>query len=116
MAGFVTFAFLEPLFVQVGSEISAVFLYILTADSAAVGMALGVLLPLLFPGFCLGAAVTLFVMSFMAVWNSYFFPVVGGVLAILFSIISARYDGIKTQGLFFFFNHSLVAFIDLLQL
>lgn len=91
MAGFVTFAFLEPLFVQVGSDVSDVFLYILTADSAAVGMALGVLLPLLFPGFCLGAAVTLFAMSFTAVWNSYLFPVVGGVLAILFSIISARY-------------------------
>lgn len=90
MAGFLTFTFLEPLFVPVGSETAMVFLYILALNGAAVGMALGVLLPLIFPGACLGASLALLGVAFAGVWNGYLFPVIAGVLAILLAVVSSR--------------------------
>jgi callose synthase len=91
VAGFVTYTFLEPLFIPVGSETAMVFLYILTFDSAMVGMALGVLLPLIFPGVCFGSLVGLLGVAVSSVWNSYFFPIIGSALATIFAIISSRY-------------------------
>jgi callose synthase len=90
VAGFLTYAFLEPLFVPVGSETAMVFLYILSIDAAMVGMSLGVLLPLVFPGVCLGASLALLGVAMSGVWNSYLFPVIGAALSALFAIVSAR--------------------------
>jgi callose synthase len=90
VAGFVTYTFLEPLFVPVGSEIAMVFLYILAFDSAMVGMALGVLLPLVFPGVCLGALLGLLGVAMSSAWNAYLFPIIGAALAALFAIVSSR--------------------------
>ena len=72
-----------------------VFLYILAIDGALVGMALGVLLPMLFPGFCFGASLALFAGCFAAMTNSYYFPIAGGILAALGAVASAsaRYVG-----------------------
>jgi callose synthase len=91
VAGFLTYAFLEPLFVPVGSETAMVFLYILTLNASLVGMSLGVLLPLVFPGVCLGGSLALLGVALSGVWNCYLFPVTGGVLAALFAVVSARY-------------------------
>lgn len=88
---FLTFTFLEPLFVPVGSELAVVFLYILAFNSALVGMSLGVLLPLFMPGICFGGSMALLVGAFATISNSYYFPFVGGALALVFCIISARY-------------------------
>ena len=90
VAGFVTYTFLEPLFVPVRSEIAMVFMYILVVDSAMVGMALGVLLPLIFPGVCLGALVGLLGVVMSGAWNAYLFPIIGAVLAAICAIISSR--------------------------
>ena len=89
-AGFLVYTFLEPLFVPVGSETSMVFLYILTIDGALVGMSLGVLLPALLPGICLGGSLALLAGAFSQISNSYFFPVLAGVLATGFAFLSVR--------------------------
>jgi hypothetical protein len=90
MAGFVTFVFLEPHFVPVGLDLAMVVLYILSFLSAMVGMSLGVLLPTLFPGICSGLSLALLVGTFFGnVWTLYF-PVVGGVLALIGAILSVR--------------------------
>jgi hypothetical protein len=68
-----------------------VFLYILCVNGALVGMSLGVLLPVLFPGVCLGGALALLVAALCDMQTAYFFPAVGGVLAILSAVLSARY-------------------------
>ena len=91
VAAFVTYTFLEPLFVPVRSEIAMVFMYILVFDSAMVGLALGVLLPLIFPGVCLGALVGLLGVVISSTWNAYLFPIIGAVLASIFAIVSSRY-------------------------
>lgn len=67
-----------------------VFLYILTINASLVGMSLGVLLPLIFPGVCLGGSLALLGVALSGVWNSYLFPIAGGFLAILFAVISSR--------------------------
>jgi callose synthase len=92
VAFFLTYTFLEPLFVPVGTDPAMVFLYILAINGALVGMALGVLLPLLFPGLCLGTSLALLIGTLAALTtNGFFFPVTGGVLAALFAFLSARY-------------------------
>jgi callose synthase len=101
VAGFVTYTFLEPLFVPVGSETAMVFLYILTFDASMVGMALGVLLPLIVPGLCLGTLLALLGVTMSSVWNSYFFPIIGSVLAAVFAIISSRYVSTATIAIAF---------------
>ena len=90
VAGFLTYTFLEPLFVPVKSETAMVFLYILSIDAAMVGMALGVLLPLIFPGVCLGASMALLGVALSNYWNSYLFPIIGAVLAVILATVSAR--------------------------
>lgn len=67
-----------------------VFLGILVINAALVGMSLGVLLPSLFPGACLGASLAIFVCVISSIWNAYLFPVAGGVLSLLLSIASAK--------------------------
>jgi callose synthase len=88
---FLTYTFLEPLFVPVGSNVAMVFLYILAINSALVGMSLGVLLPVLVPGVCFGGMLALLVGAFGAVSSEFFFPAVGGALALIFCTVSARY-------------------------
>lgn len=66
-----------------------VFLSILAIFAATVGMSLGVLLPLLFPGFCFGGALGLLISAFVNMNNSYFFPVVSAALALVFASFSA---------------------------
>jgi callose synthase len=88
------YTFLEPLFVPVGSDTAMVFLSILAFNGALVGMALGVLLPTFFSGICLGATIALLIGAFVSalgVFSSvYFFPVLAGAAALLFSLLSAR--------------------------
>ena len=69
-----------------------IFFYVLVSLGALVGMALGVLLPVLFPGFCFGGTLALLVGSFVALFwlKPLFFPIVGGVMAILAAVLSAR--------------------------
>lgn len=90
-AGFLTFAYLEPLFVPVGSEVAMVFLYMLSINGAMVGMSLGVLLPMLFPGLCAGASLALFICCCFSVMlkSFYFFPLTAGVLAAIGGAASA---------------------------
>jgi callose synthase len=87
-AFFFIFAYLEPLFVPIGSEVAMVFLYLLGLQGAGVGMSLGVLLPSLFPGACFGASLVLLIGSFLSVSNAYFVPVVGGMAVLLFATAS----------------------------
>jgi callose synthase len=68
-----------------------VFLGILVIDAGLVGMSLGVLLPSLLPGACLGASLVMFVCVILGIWNAYLFPVAGGVLALALAIASAKY-------------------------
>lgn len=68
-----------------------VFLGILVLNAGLVGLSLGVLLPSLFPGACLGASLAMLVCVIFGIWNAYLFPVAGGVLALLLSIASAKY-------------------------
>lgn len=110
VAGFVTYTFLEPLFVPVRSEIAMVFMYILVFDSAMVGMALGVLLPLIFPGVCLGALVGLLGVVLSSTWNAYFFPIIGAVLAGIFAIVSSRYVQLQPLG---FFRHVTILILTI---
>jgi hypothetical protein len=86
---FLVFSFLEPLFAPIGSEVAMVFLYLLGLFGAGVGMSLGVLLPTLFPGACFGAALVLLVGSFGTVMNPYYFPVIGGSVALVCALASA---------------------------
>jgi callose synthase len=88
---FLTYTFLEPLFVPVGSNVAMVFLYILALNSALVGMSLGVLLPILIPGICFGGTLALLVGAFFSVSYVYYFPLAGGTLGLVFCVVSARY-------------------------
>ena len=74
LLGFLTFVFLEGLFVPVGLELAMVALWILSINAGAVGMSLGVLLPTLLPGICLGVSLALFVGSFLEVQNTLYLP------------------------------------------
>ena len=90
VSGFVTFLFLEPLFVPVGLELANVALWLLAIDSALVGMALGVLLPSIFPGLCFGVSSSLLIGSVMGVSSNYFLPAVGGGLGLIGAIVSSK--------------------------
>ena len=63
LSGFVTYVFLEPLFVPVGLELALVVLSVISINAGLVGMSLGVLLPTIFPGVCPGVSSLLFVGS-----------------------------------------------------
>jgi callose synthase len=89
-SGFLTYTYLEPLFVPVGSETAMVFLYILVIHAALVGMGLGVLLPMLFAGVCFGGAAALLVGTVLVLEYPWYFPMFGAVAAVLGAILSAR--------------------------
>lgn len=90
----------------VGSEVAMVFLYVLAIDSAMVGMSLGVMLPSVFPGVCLGGTLALLAVSLSGVWKGYVFPVAGSVMAALFAVVSARYVVINPM----LFTHGATCF------
>ncbi|KAI2501722.1 1-3-beta-D-glucan synthase [Fragilaria crotonensis] len=92
VSGFLTFTFLEPLFFPVGLEVAIVALYILSINAAFVGMSLGVLLPLIFPGLCFGVAVSLFAGCLMTMSNPLYFPVASAALGVVGAILSARWS------------------------
>ena len=90
LSGFLVYTFLEPLFVPVGSDTAMVFLHILAINGALVGLSLGVLLPTLFSGACLGASLALLAGSFMVISNPLFFPSVAGALVVILGTLSVR--------------------------
>jgi callose synthase len=90
LSGFVTYVFLEPLFEPVGLEVAMVALWILAINASMVGMALGVLLPLLFPGLCFGVMLSLLVGGLMQISEPLYLPVVGGGAALVGAVLSAK--------------------------
>ena len=69
-----------------------VFLYLLIIHAVMVGMCLGVLLPIPFSGISWGLSVSLLVGAFLidSVQNVLYFPLVGGVLAVLAAAASLK--------------------------
>jgi callose synthase len=67
-----------------------VALWVLAIGAALVGMSLGVLLPMLFPGVCCGVSLSLLVGCLFDVSSSYYLPVVGGACALVGAILSSR--------------------------
>ena len=90
VAGSLSFTFLEPLFVPVGMDLAVVALWLLSLNAAAVGMALGVLLPKITPGACFGVASALVVGCLMTLVQPLYFPIASGALAVVGAILSAR--------------------------
>lgn len=90
VSGFLTFAFLEPLFFPVGLEVAIVALFVLSINAALVGMSLGVLLPLICPGLCFGVAVSLLAGCLMTMSNPLYFPVTSAALGVVGALLSAR--------------------------
>lgn len=90
VAGSLTFTFLERLFLPVGMDLAVVALWVLSINAAAVGMSLGVLLPRITPGACLGVASALLIGCLITVVQPLYFPVTGGSLAIIGALLSAR--------------------------
>jgi callose synthase len=90
LSGFLSFTFLEPLFEPVGLKLAEVAHYVLALDGALVGLALGVMLPTVFPGVCFGASLALFIGSFGAASMPLFFPIVGGSLVLISAVASVR--------------------------
>jgi callose synthase len=90
LSGFITYVFLEPLFVPVGLNLAMVVLRVLSINATLVGMSLGILLPRIFPGVCLGTTTALLIGTFANVQNTLFFPVIGGVGGLVGVIFSTR--------------------------
>ena len=90
VSGFLTFVFLEPLFVPVGLDLALVALWVLSINASLVGLSLGVLLPSLFPGLCFGVTFSLLVGSFLDLSYSLYLPVVGGACALLGALLSSK--------------------------
>jgi H+/Cl- antiporter ClcA len=78
------------MFVPVGMNLAVVAIYILTIYAAAVGMSLGVLLPTVTPGACLGVAVSLLVGTSITFVHPLYFPVTSAALALVGAVLSAR--------------------------
>lgn len=91
VSGFLTYTFLQPLFVPVGLELAIVALHILSINAALVGMSLGVLLPVIFPGLCFGAAVALLAGSLAIIYNPLYFAITSVPIGVISAILSARY-------------------------
>ena len=90
LSGFLTYVFLEPLFVPVGLDLANVALWVLALYASMVGMSLGVLLPTLCPGLCFGASISLLVGCVLQMSNTLYFPVAGGIFALVGAIFSTR--------------------------
>ena len=90
MSGFVTYVFLEPLFVPVGLDLAMVACWVLAFLAACVGMSLGVLLPTLLPGLVLGVSTSLFLGTLLNLSTPLYFPIAGGILAMAGAFLSTR--------------------------
>lgn len=90
MTGLLTYTYLQPLFFPVGMEIAIVALNTLSIGAALVGLSLGVLLPLIWPGLTFGVALALLIGALATISNNLYFPITSIVLAALGAIISAR--------------------------
>ena len=90
LSGFLTYVFLEPLFVPVGLDLAMVALWVLAIDASLVGMSLGVLLPTLFPGLCLGVSLSLLIGCFLGISSPMYLPIVGGLCAVVGALLSTR--------------------------
>ena len=92
LSGFLTYTYLEPLFVSTGSDVAMVFLYLLVINAVMVGMSLGVLLPKPLAGFAWGCSMTVIVGAFVveAVRFPYYFPAVAGVLSVVAAIACVK--------------------------
>ena len=89
MGGALAYIYMEPLFSSVGMPLATVALYVLSIGAASVGMCLGVLLPLPFPGICFGASLTVFAAMFIS-FSSVSFMVTASVMALVFAVLSLR--------------------------
>lgn len=93
LSGFLIYVVLEPLFFPVGLNLAVVALWVLSILSAFVGMSLGVLLPTLFPGLCLGVNLALLSGCFLnGSHNSLYFPIAGSLLALAGAFLSVRWN------------------------
>jgi callose synthase len=90
LSGFITYVFLEPLFVPVGLNLAMVALWVLSINATLVGMSLGILLPLIFPGLCFGTTAALLIGIFVNPQNTLYFPVVGGACGLVGAIFSTK--------------------------
>jgi callose synthase len=90
LAGFVTFVYLEPLFMPVGMNLAVVALWVLSINSTLVGMSLGVLLPHVFPGICLGVSLALFGGIFLSAQSGLYLPISGTIFGIIGTFLSVR--------------------------
>ena len=90
LSGFLCFTFLEPLFEPVGLELAEVSLYVLAINGFFVGLSLGVMLPTVLPGVCFGSSLALLIGAFGVASTPTYFPIVGGVLALLSAAASVR--------------------------
>lgn len=91
LIGFITFVFLEPLFVPVGLDLAMVALWVLSIGAGLVGMCLGVLLPTILPGICFGVPLSLLVGAFVGVSYDLYLPIAGGVFSLIGILLSTRY-------------------------
>jgi callose synthase len=91
VSAFITFVYLEPLFVPIGLDLAMVALWVLSIGAGLVGMSLGVLLPTVFPGICFGISLSLLVGTFLSFYHALYLPVVGGVLSLIGMLLSTRY-------------------------
>ncbi len=91
LSAFITFVYLEPLFVPVGLDLAMVALWILSICAGLVGMSLGVLIPTVLPGICFGVSLSLLVGTFLQFYHVLYLPVAGGILSLIGILLSTRY-------------------------
>jgi hypothetical protein len=91
LLGFLSFVYLEPMFVPVGLDLAMVALWILSIGAGMVGMCLGVLLPTLLPGICCGVSLSLLVGAFMGVSYAFYLPIAGSLFSLIGIFLSMRY-------------------------
>lgn len=72
-------------------ELARVALYVLAINGFLVGLSLGAMLPTVFPGICFGASLALLIGSFGIAPVPTYFPIAGGVLALISAVASVRY-------------------------
>jgi len=87
---FITYVFLEPLFVPVGLELAMVALWVLSFGAGLVGLSLGVLLPAVLPGVCFGVSLSLLAGGLIGMYNVLYLPIAGGVLSLIGILLSTR--------------------------
>lgn len=91
LCGTFAYGYLEPLFSSVGMPLATVALYILAFLAAAVGMCLGVLLPIFFPGLCFGALMAILIGCFIPDITSHEMRILCPTLTVAFGLASLRF-------------------------